>query len=503
MICKTVVVIGVMFVTTRLFSDTPKKSDQGNPSGPNATQLPGISYVKTDWPTALPSGKHNAVLCFTLKGVPGSSVQPLILEPRQSPTAPCRTVDENHPLLVRDKLVVAIFATPSATDKLKLLNINVTSQQGSPTNPAPVRPTLSTTGGGAQPQIQAEQEATYYLSWPFTLTGDTIPTVVVSGIYAPDRAAGTMQSGSPWQQSTVYPTGSVVSASGHVFTAQPGTSGPTRPVFPTSQGATVRDGTVTWMESGQASAATSAWTPNTPYASGSTIASGGLIYVALPGMSGASPPMFPTASGATGTDNTVIWKESSGDQPASPTDGVITLLSLTLPQVHPLYYYNVATGVAVSSRRNPSFLRLQQPPPPNKPSAPAQYFTQKDQGSVYVAPILVFSAYIKPIDAERRWRPIDLFPAVSTGFSLSDPANSFYFGASSEIRRNVQVVYGVNLVKITALAPAGFVPSSSSTAPATKKDFATGVFIGMTVNIDFIKGLFGGGGGGGGSGKSQ
>jgi len=85
-----------------------------------------------------------------------------------------------------------------------------------------------------------------------------------------------------------------------------------------------------------------------------------------------------------------------------------------------------------------------------------------------------------------------VLPGVTVGFSLSEPTNSFFFGASSEIRRNVQIVYGLNLGKVNALAP-GIEDTTSNVAPTTKKKFGKGGFVGLTVNFDFIKSLFGGG----------
>jgi hypothetical protein len=87
-----------------------------------------------------------------------------------------------------------------------------------------------------------------------------------------------------------------------------------------------------------------------------------------------------------------------------------------------------------------------------------------------------------------------LIPGLSWGFSLSSPSTSFFVGASFEIRRNVQFITGANIAKITSLAP---VPQTTST-PVTQQNFQVGPFIGLTVNIDFIKALFGGG-----SAKSQ
>ena len=95
------------------------------------------------------------------------------------------------------------------------------------------------------------------------------------------------------------------------------------------------------------------------------------------------------------------------------------------------------------------------------------------------------------MDAESKWRRRDLWPGITLGFSLTTPADSFYFGGSSEIRRNVQLVYGLNYAKVTTLAPTNFVDPADSTAPKTVNKFGKGAFVGFTFNIDFIKGLFG------------
>src|SRR5437879_10485744 len=50
----------------------------------------------------------------------------------------------------------------------------------------------------------------------------------------------------------------------------------------------------------------------------------------------------------------------------------------------------------------------------------------------------------------------------------------------------------LNLGKVNALAP-GIEDTTSNVAPTTKKKFGNGGFMGLTVNFDFIKSLFGGG----------
>jgi hypothetical protein len=168
----------------------------------------------------------------------------------------------------------------------------------------------------------------------------------------------------------------------------------------------------------------------------------------------------------------------------------VVLLSLPLPQIHQLYHFNVATGVAASTLRNPTFVRVQHSAAPDP-----TYVTLKDEGPQSFAPVLLFTAYLKPLDAERRWSVEELWtPGISVGFSLSSPATSFYLGLSSEVVRNVQVAYGVNFARVTKLGLTDFVDPTSNVAPATVQRFGHGYFIGVTFNIDFIKGLFGGGG---------
>jgi len=121
----------------------------------------------------------------------------------------------------------------------------------------------------------------------------------------------------------------------------------------------------------------------------------------------------------------------------SPTDQNISLLSLSLPQVHALSYYNVTFGVVVSSLHNPNFVRTQVTPSPN----PNVQNHKRQRAHNRCSDSRLHGIHL-PLDAERDWRPRDLWPGVTVGFSLADPANSFFFGGSSEIRRNVQLTYG-------------------------------------------------------------
>ncbi len=106
-------------------------------------------------------------------------------------------------------------------------------------------------------------------------------------------------------------------------------------------------------------------------------------------------------------------------------------------------------------------------------------------------PVLMFSAFLRPLDTQVPWHSTDLIPTPTGGFSLSSPESDFFFGLSHEVRRHVQLVYGYHLGKVTALpGTQGLDDPTSSAAPATTTRFKGNFFVGATFNIDFIKDLF-------------
>ena len=176
-------------------------------------------------------------------------------------------------------------------------------------------------------------------------------------------------------------------------------------------------------------------------------------------------------------------------------ESTISLLDVTLPPVHSLSHYNLATGVVASTLHAPSFNRVQTgvaSGTSGQPGyVPAQYKTVTDPGAPEVMPVLLFTIYIPPMDAERKWRAKDLIPQPLFGFSLSSPSTDFFFGGAVEPLRNIQIVGGAHAGKITQLITGGIDDPTSSAAPATSQQFKVGGFVGVTFNINFIKGLFG------------
>lgn len=201
---------------------------QGGQSGASgnasASALPGLSWTQASWsselvrfPESLPNTR---LVCFNLKYT-FSAAQPLVLERISPPFSlkgrECDKLDENTPLMMRERLVIGIDASsvPDLTP-LKLLNINITNQQGNSINPTPVRPSFAGGAPSAGPTTAEIPRGPFFIAWPDRLPGDVIPTISVNTIYTPPTPGAT------WHENTFYPIGSVVVPStlnGHYYTA--------------------------------------------------------------------------------------------------------------------------------------------------------------------------------------------------------------------------------------------------------------------------------------------
>lgn len=189
-------------------------------------------------------------------------------------------------------------------------------------------------------------------------------------------------------------------------------------------------------------------------------------------------------------------KKPVGETKPENQEELISIWDETYPQIHNPSYFNIATGVVGSTLHNPTFSRVQTSAQVGQPSDPnfvaAHFATQRTANDPVIAPVLMFTVYVRPFDAERSWHPKDLIPEPSIGFSLTSPADDFFFGASTEIFRHVQAVAGLHVGKVNELASVPFDDPTSNAAPLVNQEFHLGFYGGLTFNIDFIKGLFGG-----------
>jgi hypothetical protein len=195
------------------------------------------------------------------------------------------------------------------------------------------------------------------------------------------------------------------------------------------------------------------------------------------------------------------------------------------PQVHSLYRYNLATGVVWSTIRTPSFSRVAtgsylpagcdptisvattgsttstttgtttttSASTTTTTTCTPTYQTLQVPGGPRILPILMFSYYWTKRDTQTKtgswsWA----IPVPTIGLSLTSPADDFFLGGSSEFKflRNVQLVYGAHLGRVPKLGTNGLQNPTDSAAPQTTTSLHVGSFVGLTFNLDFLKGLF-------------
>jgi hypothetical protein len=246
---------------------------------------------------------------------------------------------------------------------------------------------------------------------------------------------------------------------------------------------------------------------------------------------------------ATTTDSVTVIK---GTTPSNQQQTVMARTTLkpldgdAWPQVHSLYRYNLSTGVVWSTIRTPTFSRVATgnylpvgcdpttsvattgatssstsgttttttstttstttgTTTTNSPSTTATttclatYQTQQVSGGPRVLPVLMFTFY--PIKRDTQIKTVqwkEVLPAPAIGLSLTSPSDDFFLGGSSELKpfRNLQLVYGLHLGRVTKLGSNGFQNPFDSTAPQTTYSLHTGAFVGLNFNIDFVKGIF-------------
>jgi hypothetical protein len=304
-----------------------------------------------------------------------------------------------------------------------------------------------------------------------------------------------------WQPNTAFANHALIvpsPANGHHYEAQmDGVTGPNQPPFPITPGSIVSEASnLVWIDAGStlpnSAKNVKTWMPSTAFFIGDVIQdppSGHYYSVIQAGFSSSTLPNFsipaPVKVAEADSHSPIQWQDLGSSLPASlssvgttPSDQSVSLLTYTLPQVHALSYFNLASGVVVSSIKTNSFVNTGSSNAPNWIST---------KNGLTIDPILALTAYFKPIDAERPWRKSDLIPGATLAFSLSSPTTNFYFGGSSEFPklRNVQFTYGFTLVRSSVLEP----PFTASAA-VTKQHYLKGGFVGLTFNITgFIQSL--------------
>jgi len=199
-------------------------------------------------------------------------------------------------------------------------------------------------------------------------------------------------------------------------------------------------------------------------------------------------PFFPPASLSSQALGPIEWQDVGTSPPALVTAGQSgdqTLAeSYTLTQVHPKYYFNLSTGVVVSTIHSRSFGW--------QTNYPGSYTPIQTASNPIIDPVLFVTVYLKPMDAESPWSEKDLFPAPTFGLSMSSPTTNFYLGFNSEVRRYIQIALGASVASPARLANIS-VSTSNASPPATAQKVTMGGFAGVSFNLSgFIQTLFGG-----------
>lgn len=188
------------------------------------------------------------------------------------------------------------------------------------------------------------------------------------------------------------------------------------------------------------------------------------------------------------SDKTTVTDGAAKHEVVTETTNVKLIDAVEYPQVHDRYHYNISTGVVTSALRDPVFTKVKSVV--GEKETDTRYKVDKQEGDRRVFAVLLFSFYWTPKDVQVPWSAWDLAPVPTVGFSLTSPADNFFAGFQSEIRRNVHLVYGWHIGKVTTLGAVPVDDDRSSAAVNTRKVFDRDGFIGLSFNVNFVKELF-------------
>src|SRR5579872_3814618 len=113
------------------------------PSSPSA--LSGVTYVAGQWPNESPNAPNIRIICFSLEPTT-SATQPYNFRRvgeiirSDGTSVPC--IPQEKALKMDALLVVALDARQADVSRIKLINLNLTTQTGSPISPNPIRPSF-------------------------------------------------------------------------------------------------------------------------------------------------------------------------------------------------------------------------------------------------------------------------------------------------------------------------------------------------------------------------
>jgi hypothetical protein len=494
-----------------------------SPSGPAApastSGLTGLLFSAGAWSNEMPVGRNQVMLCYALRPSESAST-PFTLESttvakddkgKPDKVPPCAAVDVTHPLLQRQTVVLVIDARKAGNiSRVKVLNVNLSFTQGTPINPAQLRPSMSTS---SVPALAAAGNDVYYFKWPVQLVGDSLPTLAVNAVYVAPAP------GDPWVADTVYTAGSVVIppvSNGHFYTAanEGRSKKEPAPAFTIVTPKTVYEtpassARLTWMNLGTgappgvATASITSWSPVKQFIQGTVLLNpiNGHYYTAtVGGFSGSTMPVFPVNAwlSVPETAAAVSWREvgPAPKTPPNPAPGFWTpntsyAVGQVINGLNDHYY--VVTAAGQSGAVKPTLSTIKEAVIPDSSSSLPQ-LTWTDLGTGTPPGVPPASIAV--------WAPAKQF---MQGTVILYPNNGHYYAASvGGVSGNAGPVFPVTPGSVVSEPPTGGIiwedvgttaPSGSPTTlsqwtPSTY--FATGQVISDADNGHFYLARVGG-----------
>jgi hypothetical protein len=222
-------------------------------SAPSSSGLPsGVSYQADDRLGKFQMVDDNdsrddyLILCYKMIELPdAASAQPVILVPVDKRHLDGNLTDcdpipgqaklhgwdkytKQYPLVQGKFIGIAIDASAVKSNAIELINLNVTSQPGTPISPTLIRATVSQPAAGTTPNeaftILLDQgpplaptvnpatknNGIYYVVWPNRMAADSIPNVMVNVILGPTDKTDAGKVSSKSADGTIYRTVSVL-----------------------------------------------------------------------------------------------------------------------------------------------------------------------------------------------------------------------------------------------------------------------------------------------------
>jgi hypothetical protein len=173
----------------------------------------------------------------------------------------------------------------------------------------------------------------------------------------------------------------------------------------------------------------------------------------------------------------------------------VTVVRSVLPQVRSLYRFNLSAGMALSSLDEVKYSRktLTADDPDTADVHEGAYQTVKTGNTFQIQPLVAFTVYWLPMDIQETFAWTDLLPSPTIGFGLLSPLDNLYLGFSHEFVRNLQLVWGLHLGKVTHLLDedADALELRFADAPKTVQAFEAGLFGSIQFNFNFFARMFG------------